>query len=74
MHSGGYVLPDLSTLLIFYLQEQELQRLREQAIIAYKLLQDESKHTRKLMITFGIIRGFSSNNLQMDANCLYSNS
>ena len=25
------------------------------------------------MTTFGTIRGFSSNNLQMDVNCLYGN-
>ena len=63
MQSGGYVLPDLSTLLTSHLQEQELQRLHEQTVITYKLLQDESKRIRKLMITFGTIRMFSSNTL-----------
>ena len=52
VQSGGYVLPDLSTLLTYYLQEQEVQRLREEAVIAYKLLEDEGKRIRKLMTNF----------------------
>ena len=73
MQLGGYVLPDPSTLLTSHLEEQELYRLREQAIVAHKTLQDERKQVRKLMTTFGTIRGFSNNNLQMVANCLYGN-
>ena len=52
VQSGGYVSPDLSTLLTSYLQEQEVQRLREEAVIAYKLLEDEGKRIRKLMTNF----------------------
>ena len=68
MQLGGYILPDPSTLLTSHLEKQELQRLRERAVVAHKTLQDERKRIRKLMTTFGTIRGFSSNNLQMDAN------
>ena len=52
VQSGGYVLPDLSTLLTSYLQEQELHRLLEKVGIDHKLLEDEGKRIRKLMTTF----------------------
>ena len=68
------MLPDLSTLLTTYLQEKEIQSLHEQVVIAHKLLEDECKRIRKLMTTFITIRGFASNSLQMESNCLYSNS
>ena len=55
-----YVFSDLSTLLTSHLEEQELQRLREWAVVAHKTLQDESKRIRKLMTTFGTIRGSNS--------------
>ena len=54
-----YVLSDLF-LLTFHLEEQELQRLREWAVVAHKTLQDESKRIIKLMTTFGTIRGSNS--------------
>ena len=74
IQSGGYVLLDLSTLLTSYLQEQELQRLLEQAVAAHMLLEDEGKRIRKLMTTFGTIHGFAINGLQMESDCLNSNS
>ena len=52
VQSGGYVLLDLSTLLTSSLQKHELHRLREKAVIAHKLLNDEGKRIRKLMTTF----------------------
>ena len=66
---GGYVLPDLSTLLTSYLQEQELQRLREKAVIAHKLLEDEGKRIRKLMTTFSTRSASNS----FEGNCYYQN-
>ena len=74
VQSGEYVLPDLSTLLNSYLQEQKLQRLREQAVIVHILVEDDGKRIRKLMTTFDTIRGFTINSLQMESNCLNSNS
>ena len=59
---GGYVLSDLSTLLTSHLQKRELQRLREQAAVDHKTLQDESKRINKLMTIFGTTRGSSINN------------
>ena len=69
---GDYVLPDLYTLLTSHLQEQELQRLREYMVVSHKTLQDDSKRIRKLISTFGTNRGSSSNNMIIDANCMYS--
>lgn len=73
VQQGEYYLSNLSTLLTSNLQKQKLQRLREQAVVIHKKLQDKSKQMKKSMTTFVTIHGSSSNNLQTDTNCLYSN-
>ena len=57
---GGYIFPDISKLTTSLLQEQSLQQLREHAVVAYKILIDESRRIRRIMSTMNTDRVYNN--------------
>ena len=66
MRLGGHVLPDLSSLTTYYLQEYVLQILCEHAVIAFKSLKEGNLRIRRIMTTFN--QRDTSQNLLVDCH------